>query len=139
LFDIAYASATDKEFKEYHNQIADTYSKEFINQLVNRSYDKLLKFVFNHKYPRLAFQILGVFILSHGAGMPDDIRLLILAHSDWESERVQLKNDQDKVEREKWLLDFRERVENYIEGIPVNIPHETLQDTGEVERQPINL
>jgi len=138
LFDIAYTSATDEEFKKYHKGTRGVYPREFFNRLVKRSYDKLLKFVFNHQNPRLAFQVLGVFILNHGAKMSDDIRLLILTHSDWEAEQDQLMNKQDRAERKKWLLDFRERIENYVEGIPENIPHEMLRNTGEVERQPIN-
>ncbi|KKM72423.1 hypothetical protein LCGC14_1420690 [marine sediment metagenome] len=137
LFHIAYKSATDEECKKYLKNTTDVYPSEFFNQLVKRSYGKLLKFVFNHNNPRLAFQVLGVFILDYGLKMPDDIRRLILSHSDWESERDQLKNEQDRAEREKWLLDFKERIENYVEGISVNIPHETPRDTEYIDRRPI--
>ncbi len=138
LFDIAYKSATEDEFKKYHKDITDTYPTEFLKQLVNRGFEKLLKFVFDHQNPRLAFQVLGVFILNYGLKMPDDIRVLILAHSDWGSEQHQLKNEQDKSERNKWLLDFRERVENYVEGSSVKIPYETPRKAGYIDRQPID-
>ncbi len=60
--------------------------------------------------------------------MPEDIRDLILAHSKWEDEEDQIDNEEGRVQRRKWLLDFQERIRNYVEGIPVKVPHETRSD-----------
>ena len=139
LFDITYDHATPEEFRKYHKKRTDTYPHEFYERLVKRAYDDLIKFVFQHKNPRLAFQVLGVFILGYGAKMPEDIRKLILAHSKWEDELDQIDNEEGKVQRKKYLLDFQERVRNYVEGTPVRVPHETWRDVYKKSKSRIRL
>ena len=138
LFDIAYSYATEEEFKKYHREVGDSYPHEFYRVLINRSFEELVEFVFKDS-SRLAFQVLGVFIINKGASMPEDIRELILAHSEWEDERDKIDDDKDRVERKKWLLDFQERVRNYVEGIPVKVPHETRRDVYRKNKSRIRL
>ncbi len=49
--------------------------------------------------------------------MPEDIRESILEHSQWEDEKDQIKDKKGRNERKKWLLDFHERMKNYVEVV----------------------
>ncbi|MFW9989025.1 MAG: hypothetical protein ACFFC3_10240, partial [Candidatus Odinarchaeota archaeon] len=44
--------------------------------------------------------------------MPEEIRELILLHSEWKDEMDYLKNSEDFVERQHWLSDFYEKVKD---------------------------
>ena len=93
----------------------------FAKELIDRCYNKLVGLASKRK-SRLAYQVLGVFLMKFGGRMTQDVRRLILKNSKWEHEKDQLINEQDKIEREKYLCDFREKVKNYKEGIKAKIP-----------------
>lgn len=134
LYDIILAHATEEENLRFPN----AFPKELYRELIDRCFSELIDFVFKDS-SRLAFQVLGVLILNKGVKMPEDIRELILAHSEWEDERDQIDDEEDMAERKKWLLDFQERVKNYVEGIPIKVPHETRRDVYEKDKSKIRL
>lgn len=135
FYDIILAHATDEENLKFPNSFPEELYAELINA---RCFDKLVEFTFNHS-SRLAFQVLGWVILNNGAKMPEDIKRLILANSEWEDERDQIEDEEDKAERKRWLLDFQEKVRNYVEGTPVKVPHETRRDVYEKGKSRIRL
>lgn len=134
FYDIILAHATNEE----NSRFPDGFSVEIYKVLTNRCFDELLEFTFNES-SHLAFQVLGWVILNNGAKMPDDVRRLILSHSGWEDEIVHIDCEEGRAERKKWLLDFQERVKNYVEGIPVKIPHETRRDVYKKNKSKIRL
>lgn len=89
--------------------------------LIDRCYNELVDLV-SKQNSRLAYQVLGVFLMKFRGRMTQDIRILILKNSEWKDERNQLVSEQDKSERRKYLADFREKVKNYKEGIKTEIP-----------------
>lgn len=135
FYDIILAHATRQENLKFPNSFPKILYCEIIN---TRCFDELVEFTFKHG-SRLAFQVFGWVILNNGVKMPEDIRELILAHSKWEDERDQIDNEKDRTERKRWLLDFQERVKNYVEGIPVRVPHETRRDVYRKNKSRIRL
>ncbi|MFW9939458.1 MAG: hypothetical protein ACFFFT_00360 [Candidatus Thorarchaeota archaeon] len=123
LTNIVLGYATSGEKQRY----PDGYPDKFWRKLLERSFDEIVKWVINQN-SRLAFQILGEEIMFLGARMPEEIRELILLHSEWEDEQGQLDNKKDQDERKYYLLDFREKIKNYKEGMSINIPRKTKRE-----------
>lgn len=61
-----------------------------------------------------------------GGKMTEDLVKTILRYSDWKYEKNQLENEEDRLERRKFLDDFRKKIENYNSTEPVKIPLYTL-------------
>ncbi len=107
---------------------------EFNQTLIDRCYDKLLDLA-SKQDSRLVYQVLGVFLMKFGAKMTEKVKELILKNSEWEDDQEQLKNDQDRKERKKYLFDFAEKVKNYKEGQNINVP---WGEFSSIDRNPID-
>jgi len=136
--------ATPEEKKQYTAR----YPNKLWRKFLEIGFDEIIEWVFEQG-SRLAFQILGEEIMYNGAKMPEEIRELILLYSEWEDEEDQLKDEKDRLERKYFLLDFREKVKYYKEGVPINIPRKTQREMFEnqtrdkdgfisIDRQPID-
>ena len=87
--------------------------KEIID---NRCYNELFEYVSKQK-SRLAFFVLGAFLMNVGAKMSQDLREKILDYSSWKYEENQLFENIE--ERKKHLSDFRKKIKNYKNGVKV--------------------
>ncbi|MFW9895721.1 MAG: hypothetical protein ACFFD7_07945 [Candidatus Thorarchaeota archaeon] len=132
LLGIIFRSLTDAEREQYPNELPDFLIKE----LIMRRYKRLVCFT-NSQISRLAYQVLGVFLMKYGAKMTEQVRNRILKFSSWDDEEDQLINKKDREERRMYLLDFREKVEKYKEGVKIEVPIELLNDI--MERNKENL
>jgi len=92
--------------------------------IIETHYEDLVIITIDQK-SRLAFQVLGVYLMDHGAKMSSALRELILIYSSWENERDQLFDERDKAERYHYLSEFREKIRNYKEGIKTTVSWET--------------
>jgi len=99
---------TLEERKQYPGKTPDHLK----SVLIERCYDLLIDKA-HKKMSRLAFLVLGDFIMSHGAKMTRHLRQIILKYSDWRYEKNQLKKREDRIERKKFLTEFREKIKNY--------------------------
>ncbi len=140
-FNLCQDHITSKEDKKYSkiSKLDNRYpSKRLIEKfqiilfckLVERCYDELIEMALT-KNSRLAFQVLGYFLLTYGAKMTDDLKLLILENSRWIDDRRQLKEKKDRIERRKYLFDFREKVLKYKTGKIIDIPYESTTRVAE--------
>ncbi|MHA1985981.1 MAG: hypothetical protein ACW98D_05010 [Promethearchaeota archaeon] len=123
FFDIILGYLTDEESNFYPGKLPDL----LIRELIRRSYEGLVIFA-KSQDSRLAYQVLGVFLMRNGATMTDEVRDLILNHSKWEEEEDQLINKKDREERKMFLLDYRERVKKYKDGVNTEVPIEILNE-----------
>ena len=98
--------------------------------LVDRAFDEIVDFVIKER-SRMAYQALGVFLMSCGAKIPKRLRNLILAQSLWEQEKDQLFNVCDRRERYFYLSHFRYTLNNYKEGVCTYIFKDTPDDIGQ--------
>jgi len=115
---------TDQEYKKLfpEHPLGDIkFPDAFARELIDRCYNDLVNLACKQK-SRLAYQVLGIFLMQFGGRMTQDVRRLILKNSEWKDERDQLITKQGKIERKKYLFDFREKVKNYKEGINTKIP-----------------
>jgi len=106
-----------------HSRIPDS----IINVYVETNYDDLVKLIFDQK-SRLAYQVFGVFLMKHGAKMTDKVKEFILNNSRWEDEKDQLLEPKNNTKRLHYLNDFREKIENYVEGVKTTVPFESPDD-----------
>ena len=97
---------------------------ERIRSIIEEHYKGLVKIAIDHK-SRLAYQVLGVFLMDFGAKMGYALKELILIHSRWEDERDQLFNEKDRAERFYYLSEFREVIKIYKEGKKTIVFNET--------------
>ncbi len=95
--------------------------------LIDRSYDKLLNFV-RFQHSRLAYLVLGVFIMKFGGKMTREVKEKILEYSDWRFEENQFKTKEEKKLRKKYLFEFRDKIANYRSGEPILISDVSLSD-----------
>ena len=115
-------SLTPKELEKRE----DLNEKDKVDKiLIERNYEQLLKFACNQK-TRLAFIVLGEFIMSHGGLLSEELRHTILKYSDWSYEKFQFKSKTDRTERKKFLDDFREKVQNYDGSEKIFLPFYTV-------------
>ena len=84
--------------------LSDEYLNGIWRGLLERGFDEIVEWTINQN-SRLAFQVLGEEIIFTGAKMPEDIKELILVHSEWEDEKDQLENEKDRAERKYYLYD----------------------------------
>lgn len=95
--------------------------------LIERCYEKLIEFVENEK-SRLAYLVLGAFLMEKGGKMTKQLKEKILYFSDWKFEKDQFKNSEEQSLRKKYLNEFRQKVINYKDGIKSKISQESLED-----------
>jgi len=121
FIDIMIDHLTPEENKKYPRRIPDSMDKI----LIERAYDKLVACAYEKK-SRLAFMVLGVFLMLHKSKITEELRQTILKYSDWEYEKDQLKSEEDRKERKKFLDDFREKIKNYDGTKVVKVPFYTV-------------
>lgn len=73
--DYIWSNLTDNEIKTFKS-----IPEERIGSLIEAHYDTLVKLAIEKK-SRLAYQVLGVFLMDFGAKMTNAVRELILIHS----------------------------------------------------------
>ncbi|MBY9016072.1 MAG: hypothetical protein KGD68_10305 [Candidatus Lokiarchaeota archaeon] len=117
FIDIMIDQLTPEENKKYPRNIPE--SMDAI--LIERAYDQLIAHAYMKK-SRLAFMVLGVFLMLHGSKITEGLSQTILKYSDWEYEKDQLKNEKDRDERKRFLDDFREKIKNYNGTKVVKVP-----------------
>ncbi|NGX49266.1 MAG: hypothetical protein K940chlam5_00863 [Candidatus Anoxychlamydiales bacterium] len=101
--------------------------REIDKIFIARNYNQLFRFAQNQK-SRLAFIILGWYIISHAGALPENLKQVILKYSDWSYEEFQLKSKKDRKERKYFLNDFREKLQNYDGSEKVFVPFFTVSD-----------
>ncbi len=138
LFSICWEAETTEEEKQI------LHGSEFINSvktLIERSYDKLVAFV-QDQHSRLAYLVLGWFLMFFGGKMTEELKRQILKYSEWSYEKNQFKTEAERKLRNKFLFEFREEIIKYKEGIRTLVSEESLSDIyyndGPWELTPIN-
>lgn len=102
-------------------------------KVLSQCYNDLLQFV-ESKQSRLAYQVLGVFLMNMGASISEDLKQTILENARWEDDEPYLKKEQDQEERKKALAMFRKALKDYEGKLPPEI--KTNPERGYL-RQPI--
>ena len=117
FIDIMISHLTPEEEKEYPRKTP----KHMFEVLIERAHDQLLAHAYAKK-SRLAFMVLGCFLMRYRIKITEELKQIILKYSDWEYEKDQLKNEVDREERKRFLEDFRERIKNYDGTKVVKVP-----------------
>ena len=117
FIEIKNSHLTPEEEKKYPRRIPDSMDKI----LIERAYDHLVAYAYERK-SRLAFMILGDFLMLRKGKITEGLRQTILKYSDWEYEKNQLKNKKDRKERKRFLEDFREKIKKYDGTKVVKVP-----------------
>ena len=65
-------------------------------------------------------------MMSYRAKMTEDLKQLILEYSDWKYEKEQLKNKKDRIERKRFLNEFRKKIKEYDGTEEIIIPLHTV-------------
>jgi len=99
---------TPEEDKKYPRKVPRNIEKV----LIERSFNQLAAHAYK-KSSRLAFMVLGCFLMRYESKITEELRQFNLKYSDWKYEKNQLKNKKDRKERKKFLDDFREKIKNY--------------------------
>ena len=108
--DVLDESLTEDEKKSYN-----PVSIERKRELIRTHYEDLVTLAIELK-SRLAYQVLGIYLMKFGGKMTNALKELILIHSRWEDEKDQLFDENDRAERFYYLSEFREAIKNYKEG-----------------------
>ncbi|HDZ18495.1 MAG TPA: hypothetical protein ENH75_09405 [archaeon] len=112
---------THDEKEQYPNETPEDLQKT----LIERSYEHLVDHAHKQK-SRLAFIVLGDLMMSYRAKMTEDLKQLILEYSDWKYEKEQLKNKKDRIERKRFLNEFRKKIKEYDGTEEIIIPLHTV-------------
>jgi len=135
--------------EERKEKMKDSVGKNRMDKiLINRCYNQLVEFA-QHQKSRLAFIVLGEFIMAHAGEIDVDLRRLIIKYSNWSYERHQFINKRDRKERKNFLMDFRRKIKKYDGTERVYVPFYSvnrvineMQERGETKieewRQDIN-
>lgn len=103
---------------------------EFINSVrthIERCYDKLTAFV-RDQHSRLAYLVLGWFLMFFGGRMTEEVKREILKYSEWSYEKNQFKTEEERELRKRFLFEFREKIIKYKEGTRTLVSEESLSD-----------
>ena len=117
FIDIMIDHLTPEESKKYPRNIPESMDKI----LIERAYNQLVAHAYKNK-SRLAFMVLGCFLMLNKIKVTEELRQTILKYSDWEYEKDQLKNEKDREERKSFLDDFREKIKKYDGTEVVKVP-----------------
>lgn len=112
---------TTEEENKYPKKVPNDLKKI----LIERCYNNLVDHAYR-KGSRLAYLVLGLFLMSRSARITDDLKQKILKYSDWKYEKNQLKNKKDRNERKSFLAEFREKISHYDGTQRVNVPLYTI-------------
>ena len=118
---IAIYHLTTEENERYPRKIPEN----LFRVLIGRSYNLLIAHA-QKKKSRLAFMVLGRFLMLHKVEMTEKNRREIFKYSDWEFEKHQFKNSKDIEERKEFLEDFRSKIEVYDGLMKVRLPLYTV-------------
>ena len=121
FIDIVLDHLTPEEEEEYPRKIPD----HLFEILIGRAYDQLVAYA-REKKSRLAFMVLGCFLMRNKIKIAKDLRHTILKYSDWDYEKDQLKNEKDREERKNFLDDFRKKIKDYDGSKVVKVPYYTV-------------
>ncbi|MFX1346859.1 MAG: hypothetical protein ACFFAI_17315 [Promethearchaeota archaeon] len=102
--------------------------------LIEERYEDLVEIAIKLK-SRLAYQVLGVFLMKFGVKITNALKELILINSRWEDEKDQLFNEKDRAERFYYISEFCKAIQSYKEGVPTNISCETQNQVVEKLRK----
>jgi hypothetical protein len=123
----------NKEIRELNRRSEHVPSERF-RSIINEHYEDLVKIAIGQR-SRLAYQVLGVYLMDHAANTTNALKELILIHSRWEDENDQLLDENDRAERFYYLSEFREAIKNYKEGVKTMITWETNNQVVEKLRE----
>ena len=82
---------------------------EFNKYLIEKCYNLLIDHV-HKKCSRFAFQAIGHFLIENGGKITSDLKKSILENSRWRDERYRFKDITSKIERKKFLYNFRAEI-----------------------------
>jgi len=122
LVSLVVSKATEEELLGYKDHIIP---KPRYQELINLCYFDLVNYV-ELKESRMAYIVLGIFLMSYG--IPIDVKLKedILEYSRWEYEKDQIILQEDKVVRKRHLDEFREFLIHCDGNSEIRIPIETV-------------
>lgn len=127
FFFICWELKTVEEKGQLPEDMSDSEFIESMRVLIDRGYSKLVDFVQKQK-SRLAYLVLGWFLMFFGGKMSREVKKQIIEYSEWDCEKFQFNTEEEKKLRKKYLSEFREKIINYREGIPTHVTEETLSD-----------
>ncbi len=104
-----YSMMGDEHFKE-ERMIHLKYSQIAISKI---SDDELVEFILRFQ-SRLAFQVLGVYLMDKVTEISEKLKVLILENSRWQNDIPYLKEKEHQEARKKYLREFREKIKNYV-------------------------
>ena len=140
IIEFVVSRAPDEELESYPNYLVPD---ERERELIIAAYKDLKQFV-KSKNSRLAYMILGMYLMNTGVEIDDDLKQKILEYSDWKYEKDQIKNEKHRMQRKKHLDEFRENLIKYdgTEEIPLqfdNITSVINRKFDESDGSPIKL
>ena len=112
---------TSEECEKFPQIVPDSMDKI----LIERAYDQFVAYAYEKK-SRLAFMVLGCFLMLNEGKLTEELKQTILKYSDWEYEKGQLKNKKDRKERKKFLDDFRDKIKKYDGTSVIKLPLYTV-------------
>ena len=121
FIDIMIGHLTPEENKKYPINVPESMD----TILIERAQDQLITHAYKKK-SRLAFMVLGCFLMLYKSKITEELRQKILKYSDWEYEKDQLKDEKDRNERKRFLDDFRNKIKNYDGTKVVKVPFYTV-------------
>lgn len=117
FIDIKIDHLTPEEEKKYPISVPESMD----TILIERAYDQLIAYAYTKK-SRLAFMVLGCFLMLYKSKITEELRQTILEYSGWGYEKDQLKDEKDREERKRFLDDFRNKIKNYDGTKEVKVP-----------------
>jgi len=103
------SKVSEEEFESYPGR---KIPEERYKELIDFVYEDLKQFV-ESKRSRLAYMILGMYLMSNGVQIDDELKKRILGYSDWKYEKVQINNRRHRIQRKNNLDEFRENLKKY--------------------------
>jgi len=83
---------------------------------LEKNFQILLNMVKNRSFLKATYFVIGYFILITGSRLPEDLRVKILDNTRWDKEEIYWSRKEDKIERQIYLKDFCEKINNHIPG-----------------------
>ena len=137
LFRICLTKITTEDRIKATEMKRSVIEKNLVKRILEASIDELTEFVRTER-SRLAYLVLGVLLMRYGAIIPSKVTEEILKYTSWEFEEFQFKTEEEKSLRKKFLLEFREKLNNHIESVCTEVSHEALRDVYK-DHGPFNL